>query len=333
MALTLGDIARFVGGRLVDTSSRDVPVDWLGAPAHADHRTLSFALGPSRAAPPEPRVAGWLRAGGDADDDHRPGTILVADLALTCARAAAWLPLRKPDQTASTSIHATASVASSARIGAGSAIGEQSVVAAGVSLGAGVRVGSYSRIDHGAVIGDGVILGNRVRIGTGAVIGEDGFSFVRDGARWLRVPAFGSVVIGDDVEILALAVVHAGVFSDTSIGAGCVLDSHVLIGHDAKVGAGSAIAGHAAVAGAASIGRDCRIGGKAAVGEGVAIADGVTVAAMSMVRRSILERDCSYAGGWPAQPARAWWRLVAGAQRRSSRHDEHRPGAPRDGGR
>jgi UDP-3-O-[3-hydroxymyristoyl] glucosamine N-acyltransferase len=197
----------------------------------------------------------------------------------------------------------------------GVAIGQGSEIAAGAVIERGVRIGAFCRVGPAATIGGFAVVGNRVSLGAGCAVGGDGFAFVRDGRAWLRVPVFGSVTIGDDAVLLDHVVVHAGVFTDTVIGRGCALDSHVLIGHDARVGDDTAIAGHSALAGAARVGSGCRIGGKAGVGEGVQIADDVTVTAMSMVSRSIDEPGARYSAAWPAEPSALWWRRVAGWRR------------------
>ncbi|MGE0485781.1 MAG: UDP-3-O-(3-hydroxymyristoyl)glucosamine N-acyltransferase [Gammaproteobacteria bacterium] len=318
MPCRLGDLARFVGGRLLHAGYASNSLQALVPPALAAPTYLTFV----REHVSANRVldsGGILVTAGCVDTLPRESAaVLVDDLALACARAAGFLPVLR---CASANVHPARHtrpeveiapgcvVAGDVRIGAGTVIAEGSLI------GAGSRIGDHCRIDAGATIGEGVTLGNRVRIGANAAVGEDGFSFVHDGASWRRVPAFGSVVIGDDVELLSHAVVHAGVFGDTLIGSGCVLDSHVLIGHDADVGAGTAIAGHTAVAGAARIGRSCRIGGMVGIGEGIVLADGVTVAAMSMVSSNIVQPGASYAGSWPAQPRQRWWRQVARLRR------------------
>ncbi|MEQ8661418.1 MAG: UDP-3-O-(3-hydroxymyristoyl)glucosamine N-acyltransferase, partial [Gammaproteobacteria bacterium] len=250
--------------------------------------------------------------------------LAVTDFARACARAAAWLTPRvratggrfpTASVAGDATIHPAATLATSVRIGSGSR------VEAGVVLGDDVVIGDWCSIGPGAVIAAGVTIGNRVSIGAGSVVGERGFAFVRDGEQWLRMPTFGSVVIEDDVVILAGAVVHAGVFGMTHIGRGCALDSLVLIGHDARLGANTAIAGHSAVAGGANVGPGCRIGGRVAIGEGVTIADRVTVGACSMVSRSITQAGAEVASGWPAQPRLRWWRQVAALRRAAARPD------------
>ncbi|MEX2481181.1 MAG: UDP-3-O-(3-hydroxymyristoyl)glucosamine N-acyltransferase [Gammaproteobacteria bacterium] len=323
MTHELAELARFLG------TSAAAPVaatriDRLAAPEVATATDMSFYLPGIH-----PRYAIETSAAlavlvGPADSGGVPAgrALIVDDVAMAVARVASWVDIvrtraARPDARAG--IADDASIARSSVVGRGVTIGPGSRIGDGVVIGPGVSVGSYSSIGAGSIIGGYARLGNRVHVGAGVVVGEDGFAFLADGEQWLRVPSFGSVTIEDDVELLAHVVIHAGVFSDTVIGRGCVLDSHVLIGHDARVGARTAIAGQSAVAGAASIGRGCRIGGKSAIGEGVTIADGVTLAAMSLVTRSIAEPGAAYASSWPAQASRTWWRQVARLKRLRSR--------------
>lgn len=307
MPLRLSEFAQRLGARALG-SPQDVELGALAAPAVARCHDLTFALaGSSRCTS---QAAAVITC--DATAGFIPA-LLVDDVLIACGRAAAWLPIRRNAAAMlerSRCIATNAVIADDAQVGAAVRIGEQTVIEAGVVLDPGVTIGAFCRIGAGAVIKGQTHIGNRVSIGAGSVIGDDGFGFVRDGASWLRVPNFGSVRVGDDVVILAQVVVHAGVFSDTQIANGCVLDSQVLIGHDSRIGANTAIAGQTAVAGAAIIGRNCLIGGKVGIGEGVVLADRVTVTGMSMVTRSIETAGCRYSSGWPAEPSATWWRRV-----------------------
>ncbi len=307
--LTLAALARRMGAR-VEAHLGGCEVNALALPLSAGPCDVTLQLegvtGPRSVAesPALAVVSRRARADGRA--------FLVDDVVTACARLRAWLPVRRARSVlCGGHVHHTARVDAGTHVADGVSIGEGTVVAAGAVIEAGVRIGAFCRVGAGAVIGGMAELGNRVTVGAGCAVGSDGFAFVRDGSQWLRMPVFGSVTIGDDVELLDHVVVHAGVFGDTLIGRGCTLDSHVLIGHDARVGEHTAMAGHSALAGAAVVGRRCRIGGKAGIGEGVRIADDVTIGAMSLVSRSIDAPGSSHTAAWPAEPSMLWWRRVA----------------------
>ena len=317
MSLRISELAARLGARL-ENAKVDFVVDSLAMHDTAASRDVSFI-------PPvfAHRVVGHAAAGAMlvTTAAAHVNALVVGDVLQACARSAAWLPIRRSAEARTrraTNIASTAVVASDVWIGKGVWIGEHATVDSGAVLEDGVSIGAYGHIEAGVVIRHQALLGNRVRIGTGTCIGSEGFAFLNDGGTWHAMPSFGSVVIGDDVAILAHTVVHAGVLGDTYIAHGCVLDSQVLIGHDSVIGAHTAIAGQSAIAGAARIGRGCRIGGKVGIGEGVEVADGVTITAMSMVTRSITRVGARYSSGWPAEPSSTWWRRVADMRRSRS---------------
>lgn len=213
-----------------------------------------------------------------------------------------------------------------AHAGPGVYIGEGCRFGPGVVVGQGARIGSFTVIGAHSVIGPGVSLGNRVRIGPLSSVGHAPFDYARDGGRWIPLPALGGVVIEDDAVLGARVTVPAGCSRPTRIGADCKLDDGVHIGHDAIVGSGTVMAAGAKLGGYVRLGSLCKIGGQAAIAEGVAIADSVTVTATSAVSRDVTVPGQTIASGWPAMPARQWWRLVSRVRALGSTQD--RP--PRD---
>lgn len=318
LPLTLSELAARIGASLRGPAGGQ-PAGCLALPSGATSNDVTLSIGRRGL----PRYSGGAIAVLVATPAPEfVNALQVDDVLLACARCAAWLPVRRSASSAGGGhrhIAPTARVAATAQVGEGSRIGDHAIIEAGAIVDAGVSVGAYARVGVNVLLRNQTQIGNRVSIGAGSVIGEDGFSFIRDGDNWLRMPSFGSVRIEDDVVILPQVVIHAGVFGDTVIGRGCILDSQVLIGHDSAVGAHSAIAGQTAIAGAANIGRGCTIGGKVGIGEGVVIADRVTITAMTMVTRSILTAGSRYSSGWPAEPSIAWWRRVASLRRQQPR--------------
>lgn len=319
-AQSLSSLAVLLGATLRGAQHSDIRVARLAAPAAAGPSDLSFYLPRWHdvAALADCRAAAVILAHDTHIHDDRPCQLRVDDVVAGIARAAAWVePIRtrQARDGGSNVVDGTARIDASAIVGANVRIGAGTQIGPGVVIESGAVIGHHVRIDAGALIAGAVSIGDRVRVGAGCVIGTDGFSYLPSGRGWLRVPGFGGVEVADNVELLARVVIHAGVFTDTVVESGCVLDTHVLIGHDARVGAGSALAAYAAVAGGARLGQACRIGGKAAIGEGVVVADGVTVGAMSAVTASIERPGATYTGCWPAQPRQQWWRQVAGLRR------------------
>lgn len=116
-------------------------------------------------------------------------------------------------------------------------------------IGSGVSIGHYSFICKNVEIGDHVIIENNVHIqcpckigeGThiwsGVVIGTDGFGYydLENGGHD-KVPHFGGVAIGRNVEIGANTCIDRGTLDDTRIGDGVKIDNLCHIGHNVQIG-------------------------------------------------------------------------------------------------
>jgi UDP-2-acetamido-3-amino-2,3-dideoxy-glucuronate N-acetyltransferase len=149
-------------------------------------------------------------------------------------------------------IHASAEVASDARIGAGTriwmgvqvregaVIGERCIVGKDAYIDVGVQVGDRVKIENGALVFHGVTVENGVFIGPGAILTND---------RNPRAVTPAGEVATDEDWTLSPIVLRAG----CSIGAGAVVVAGAEIGRWALVGAGAVVTqsvpDHALVAG------------------------------------------------------------------------------------
>lgn len=121
----------------------------------------------------------------------------------------------------------------------------------GVFLGRNVSIGANAIVMH-ATIGD------NVTIYPGAVIGSEGFGFAHtnrgaDG-ELIRFPHYGNVIIEDDVEIGANAVIDRGTLGSTIIRKGVKIDNLVHVAHNADIGEHTALVAHSMIAGSVTIG-------------------------------------------------------------------------------
>ncbi len=265
---------------------------------------------------------------GDSDLRDCPvATLLVGDPFVGYARAAQVFEDPLPVETG---IHPTAwvspraTVDTHAFVAAGAVVEEDALlgyrtwIGPGAVIGAGARIGDYTRVLANVTICHHVVVGRRCIIQPGAVIGAEGFGYAREGGRWLRIPHFGGVYLGDDVEIGAGSTIDRGSFKDTVIEGGVKLDNLVQIGHNVRIGAHTAIAGCVGIAGGANIGKRCMIGGGAGIAGHLVIGDNITITAMSMVTKSIRVPG-TYSSGWPATGNRQWKKRVARLNRMSAR--------------
>lgn len=216
-------------------------------------------------------------------------------------------------------VHPTAVVADSAQLGENVCIGPNVVIGDHTLLGNGCEIGAGSVIGAHSVLGEdcvlnanvtlyhNVVLGDRVRIHSGTVIGADGFGFAPDKGRWHKIAQLGGVRIGNDVEIGANTCIDRGALGDTVIGNNVILDNQIQIGHNVQIGDGSAMAACTGIAGSTRIGRNCTIAGAAGIAGHLELADGVHVAAMSLISKSITEPG-AWASGTAQMPMNEWRR-------------------------
>jgi UDP-3-O-[3-hydroxymyristoyl] glucosamine N-acyltransferase len=237
---------------------------------------------------------------------------------LALARA---LAVFHPSAPAPSGIHPTAVVAADARIDPQASIGPLCVVQAGVEIGPGSvleaqvfvgtnsRIGNECRIFPQVTLREGTWLGDRVTVHSGAVVGADGFGFARDGARYVKIPQVGRVVLEDDVEIGANAAIDRATLGETRIGRGTKLDNLVQIAHNVQVGQDTVIVAQVGISGSSRIGSRVMLAGQVGVVDHVSIGDEVMVGAQAGVTKDIPSR--SIVLGSPAIPHREFKRQVA----------------------
>ncbi|MEW5421033.1 UDP-3-O-(3-hydroxymyristoyl)glucosamine N-acyltransferase [Amorphus sp. 3PC139-8] len=183
-------------------------------------------------------------------------------------------------------------------IGAGSVIGPGAVVARHCRIGRSCHIGAGATVQH-SLIGDRVILHPGVRLG------QDGFGYSM-GAKHIKIPQLGRLIVQDDVEIGANTTVDRGSLRDTVIGEGTKIDNLVQIGHNVQIGRHCVIVAEVGISGSAELGDYVVLGGKASVGEHIVIGPGAQIAGTSAVNSDVPPRARWI--GSPARPVRQWTR-------------------------
>ncbi len=214
-------------------------------------------------------------------------------------------------------IDASATIGAHAIVGRGAIIGAHVDVGAGSCVGAGSQVGEGTLIHPSVTIYPGCVIGRRCIVHAGAVIGADGFGFAKEGARWVKIPQTGGVVIGDDVEIGANTTIDRGALDDTRIGNGVKLDNQIQIAHNVQIGDDTIMAAFVGIAGSAVIGKRCMIGGAARIMGHVSIVDDTVVSTQTFVSRSI-SKPGQYTGYYPMAEHAAFERSAAVLRRLDS---------------
>lgn len=221
------------------------------------------------------------------------------------------LPLFFPPVKFQPGIHPSAVVDATAVIDPSASIGPLVVV------GAHVKVAARSVIEASCTVGDRcelgedchlfprvalypqVKLGQRVSIHSGTVVGSDGFGYVFDSGKHLKIPQVGSVVIHDDVEIGANVTIDRGALGPTVIGRGTKIDNLVQIGHNVVIGENSVLVAQVGIAGSTRLGSHVTLGGQVGVAGHLKVGNDVTVAAQSGVMHHIPDGE-----KWLGSPAR-----------------------------
>src|SRR5690242_2010193 len=251
-------------------------------------------------------------------DGISPAQLISANPYLDFARALE-LFYRAPRPPAG--IHATASIAPSARIGENASIGPYAVVGANATLGRNAVLQPHVVIYDGAIIGDDFYahshavvrefcrIGNRVTLQNGVVVGGDGFGFAKrsDGTH-AKIVQSGVTVIEDDVEIQTLTSVDRASMGETRVRRGAKIDSLVQVGHGSVVGEDNIVCAQTGLAGSSILGKGVLLAGQVGVSGHLTIHDNAIVYAQSGIGGDVPAG--SRVSGSPAFAANVWLRAI-----------------------
>lgn len=228
------------------------------------------------------------------------------------AAFARFLALCRKELPTRPGVHPTAVVDPAAEVDPAASVGPYAVVERGARIAAGARVFPHCYVGEDCVVGPDTVLyphvvlyqdvhvGARCVVHAHATLGADGFGFLWDGARHVKIEQVGGVRVGDDVEIGAGSAVDRATSGTTTVGAGVKIDNLVQIGHNVDVGPHSLICGQAGVAGSAVLGSRVTMGGQSAVTDHVTVGADVTLAARAAASRDIAQPVVHH--GFPARP-------------------------------
>ncbi len=248
--------------------------------------------------------------------------IRVADPRVAFARV---LPLFFPERAFAPGVHPTALIAASAQIDPSAHVGPY------VVIGERVVVGPRCVLEGGDYIGDDCSLGEgchlfpqvtlyprsqlgaRVRLHGGVVVGSDGFGYVFDAGRHLKVAQIGNVIIHDDVEIGANSTVDRGALGPTIIGRGTKIDNLVQVAHNVVIGEHCILVSQVGISGSTTLGNYVTLAGQVGLVGHLKIGDRVTVGGKSGVMHNIPAGESWF--GYPAQPDRQAKRMIVARDR------------------
>jgi UDP-3-O-[3-hydroxymyristoyl] glucosamine N-acyltransferase len=319
MTFTAADLAKHLNGEVLGEG--EVPITGFAPADTAKKGDLTFAENEAYFARAEMSAASAILVSSPFASSSK-SLIRVANARVAFAKV---LPLFFPELTFAAGVHPTSQIAPTAEIdpsahvgpfcvvGDGVTIGARSVLEGGNHLGANCRLGEEVRLFPRVVLYAQTQVGNRVRIHSGAVVGSDGFGYVFDQGRHLKVPQIGNVVIDDDVEIGANSAIDRAALGSTVIGKGTKIDNLVQVGHNVVLGEHCILCGQVGIAGSTKVGRYVTMAGQAGLAGHLAVGDQVTVGAQAGVMHDIPAGQKWL--GAPAQPDRQMKRVFLALQR------------------
>ncbi len=293
MQLTLDEIARLVGGKVIgDGATAILGVNGL---REASPGEIAFLANPKYAPYLESTRASAVIVAEGIGSPIPAVAVRNPDLAFALvAERFNGEPVRLP-----TGVHPSAVVAGTAKLGRDVAVGAHAVVEEGAVVGDGtvlcpqVYVGREAEIGPECLLYPQVVVRERCRIGarvilhSGVVVGSDGFGYATEGGVHRKIPQTGIVVIEDDVEIGANSTVDRARFGRTVIGKGSKIDNLVQIAHNVTLGEGCLIAAQAGVAGSTTLGRHVVLAGQAGLAGHLHVGDRAVVTAQSGVGKNV----------------------------------------------
>jgi UDP-3-O-[3-hydroxymyristoyl] glucosamine N-acyltransferase len=306
MTFTAAEVAERVRGEVVGDGS--VLLSGFTSADRARAGDLTFAEKDSFFAAAEASDASAILVSGPFTSAGKV-VIRVANARVAAAKA---LSLFFPLDVTVAGIHESACIASTAQIDPTARVGPGCVVEDGVTIGARSWLKGGNHVGRDCHLGDDVCLfpnvvlyprtqvGHRVAIHAGTVIGSDGYGYVFDEGRHMKMLQVGNVVIHDDVEIGANSAIDRAALGSTVIGQGTKIDNLVHVAHNVVMGRHCLVMGQVGFAGSTELGDYCVIASQSGISGHLKLGRQVTVGGKSGVMRDVPAGETVL--GFPAVP-------------------------------
>jgi UDP-3-O-[3-hydroxymyristoyl] glucosamine N-acyltransferase len=309
--MLLSEIARHIGGTL---HGEDRDVSGASTIEEASAHDITFLANPKYK-----DKAGSTGAGGIVVGEILPlplPQILTQNPYLSFAHAVELLYPEKrhePGISGLAFVHPDASVDSSAAVYPFVSVGERAVVGPGCVIHPGCVIGDEAVIEEGTVLYPNVVVYHRCRVGrhcilhSGVVIGSDGFGFVWDGTRHVKIPQKGIVILGDHVEIGSNCCIDRAALTATRIGSDVKMDNLIQVGHNVVVGDHSILVAQSGIAGSSRLGKSVTLAAQSGVSGHVTVGDGCIATARAGIGQDVPAGKI--VSGYPAIDHRQWLRV------------------------
>jgi UDP-3-O-[3-hydroxymyristoyl] glucosamine N-acyltransferase len=218
-------------------------------------------------------------------------------------------------------IHPTAVIDESVQLGKNVTIGAHVVIHPDAVIGDDVCIHANVVIYPRTAIGDRTVLHancvihEQTHIGvdcvvhSGAVIGSEGFGFILQQGRWLKIPQSGRTILEAEVEVGCNTTIDRPSVGETRIQANTKLDNLVHIGHNCQIGPSCVMAAQVGLAGQVETQDHVILGGQVGAANQTHIGANVQAGAKAGLHGNIAPG--SIVMGNPASPYRTFLKSSA----------------------
>ncbi len=200
-------------------------------------------------------------------------------------------------------------IGANVNIGQNTKIGNNNQILPGVVILGNVQIGNNNIIHSNCVIHENTTIKNNCVINANTVIGSEGFGFIPESGKWIKMPQKGGVIVHDSVEIGTNSCIDRPSVGHTIIGEGTKIDNLVQIGHGVKIGKNCAFAAQVGIAGGATIGDGVILAGQVGVNNRVKVGDNVIASSKCGIHCDVESGEII--SGFPAMKNKSWLRSSA----------------------
>lgn len=314
MNLSIADIVKLTGGKLVNETAPEVSISGVSTLAEATPGEAAF-LGNEKYFQDFLATKASVVLVPPALPQYPEGPVFVEVENPSLAFNALVHHFMSAVKDFTPGIHPTAIISPTAKLNAdkvciraGVVVEDDAVIGDGTDIGVGcviskaTTIGENCKFHAKVVVRERCIIGNHVVIQPSAVIGGDGFGFLLnpETKTYDTIDQVGIVVIGDHVDIGANTCIDRARFGRTVIGEGTKIDNLIQIGHNCTVGKHTVICSQSGMAGSTIVGDYVTIAAQVGLGGHLTIGDKAILAARTGVMSS-LDGGQAYWGA-PASP-------------------------------
>lgn len=181
-------------------------------------------------------------------------------------------------------------------------LGEDVRIDHNCSLIGNISIGDGTIIEANVTIGNHVIIGDHCHIKAGAVIGGRGFGYSKNNGQYHPVRHFGSVVIGNNVDVGSNTCIDSGTIDDTVIHDGVKIDNLCHIAHNVIIDENTIVIANSTICGSVHIGKNAYIAPHSVIMNQLEIGDDAIIGMGSVVTKDVA--DNKVVMGTPAKVIR-----------------------------